>query len=1225
MKKLFRGIVSGLFGVETVSPGAGLRQGLPARSSDAFARSATLALFLCVALIIGRPLSGQVENGTIIGRVTDPGGAVVPGAAVTVTQGSTGLLLHGTTNSDGTYSFPQLQPSPYTVSVEKPGFKKTEASVTLTVGQVARLDISLPVGNETEVVNVEANNAAQLETQSSSLDYTVGTRQVDELPLNGRNAYGLAALTPGIAPGNYFGQGLSTTRGAVVAAATNNFETNGGIGGSNEVLLDGVSIVVCCQGQPAATPTLEILGQFKVLTSDPPASYGHTSGGILNIVTKSGTNQLHGDLYEFFRNDALDAANFFTKRSGIYPFPGRDDYTLPHRFNQFGGFAGGPVVLPHLYHGKDKTFFLFGYEGTRNFAPVYTTVTVPTNLMRQGIFTEAPLPIYNPTTYNSTTGLRTLIPAACNGPTCYSAGEYIPNIDPVAQKLLALIPAPNASGVANNYGYPYNVNDTENQFNFRVDHNFSANQRSFVRGTRDVDVHHQNGLFNMPLDPNAYNQALTAYLFALGHVWTVSPSLLLQFSYGFAFQSNSQLSDTFYNYNPANYGFSSLFTSQQQTPGLPNITFTGLETLGEGTGGTGFNLWHHYVHSLNATAIWQRGNHTFTIGYNGKMVLENQGGLGNPSGTFNFTTTFANGPNPNTAVPSAQSAFDSWASFLLGYPGSGSIERQETVAFNQFYNASFLQDDWRMTPRLTLNLGVRWDVETGFKERYNRWADFNPTVSNPLSAYTGLSFTGGAQYLGVSGNPSRTWSTAYAKVAPRVGFSYAATPTTVVRAGYGILYLPTSERGYGDATVGFSQTTNMLTTVNGFTPVNTLDNPFPSGVLLPAGAAAGVTVSTGSTVSGFLYHTPVSYEQQWNGGLEQDLGKGVVLNLNYGGSHGVKLPQNLTPNDLQPQYFGSPGNQTQVAYLQALVPNPFYGSSAVAAGSVLANSTVQRAQLVAAFPQYATNTNMQNSSLTYLFDDRGSVSYNAMQISIIVNHPNGLSGSVAYTWSKLLGDVTDLTNGFLNQTGNPGFQDYYFIHQYERSNLATDIPQRLVGNLTYALPFGRGKMFGSNMPGWANEIAGGWNLTSITAVQSGFPLGLTQTGGQPFSGGRPSYVPGVAPLTPGSAHRRLGSGGLPPYFNSAAFRLSQSFQLGDVPRSAAALRSPLTFQDDISAVKNFGIHENLTGEFRLEAFNFLNKVQFGFPGTVYGSSTFGDITSQENLPRNVQAALKIHF
>lgn len=366
--------------------------------------------------------------------------------------------------------------------------------------------------------------------------------------------------------------------------------------------------------------------------------------------------------------------------------------------------------------------------------------------------------------------------------------------------------------------------------------------------------------------------------------------------------------------------------------------------------------------------------------------------------------------------------------------------------------------------------------------------------------------------------------------------------------------------------------------------------------------------------------------QQWNAGLEQGLGRGVVFNLNYAGSHGVKLPQSLTPNDLNPKYFGAPGDQAQVAYLQALVADPSYGSNTIAPGSVLANPAVQRSQLVAAFPQYAPNTGMHNSSLTYLFDDEGSASYNAMQASLVMNRSNGLTGSIAYTWSRLIGNVTDLTSGFLNQTGNPGYQNYYLMHRYERSVLATDIPQRIVGNISYPLPFGRGRTLGSGMPGWANEVAGGWTLNGIVSVQSGYPLGLTQTGGQPFSGGRPSFVGGVEPLTAGSTHHRLGGQGQGhAYFNPTAFRLSQSFELGDVPRSAGNLRSPLTFQDDLSAVKNFGIYEHLTGEFRLEAFNFLNEVQFGFPGTVYGSSTFGDITSQQNLPRNIQAALKLRF
>lgn len=1193
------------------------------RARGAFYRSALVVLF-CAAIAFSA--HAQVANNTITGRITDPTGAIVGGATVTITDTSTQVVLHSQTNNTGTYVFSQLQAGGYDVVAEMPGFKKTKTSVTLSVAQTAKLDLTMEIGSTTSSVTVQSESDTQMDTQDSTLSYTVGPQKVSELPLNGRNPYGLAALSPGIAPGNFFGQGLSTTRGAVVAAATNNFEANGGIGGSNQVMLDGIPITVCCQGQPALTPSVEVVNQFKVITSNPPAQFGRSSGGFLDIVTNAGGNHLHGDVYEFFRNDALDAANFFTKRSGIYPFPGRHDFTLPHHFNQFGIFVSGPVFIPRLYNGKDKTFFTFGYEGTRNLAPTYQTTTLPTALMRKGIFTEAPDLIYSPNNVapdpaNPGQYVRQPIPSACSNTTCYAAGQYIPNIDPVAQAIAPLLPAPNAAGVLNNYNYATNIIDSENQFNFRVDHNFSANQRSFIRGTRDVDSHQNYGLFNKAGEPTGWNQALTAYLFALGHVWTVSPSLVLQFNYGFARQTNLQLGNSFYNFNAKNYGFSTLFTSQQQTPGIPQINFNGLQALSSAIG-SGFNLWEHYTHSLNATAILQHGNQLFTFGYSGQMILENQGGLGNPSGSFTFTPTFTSGPNPNASVPSAQGAFDSWAAFLLGYPSYGGLTRQETVAFNQFYNALFLQDDWRVMPKLTVNLGVRWNIETGFKERHNRWADFNPTVANPLSTSIGLPFSGGAQYLGVSGNPSRTWPTTN-KVEPRAGFSYEMAPTTVVRGGYSILYLPTSERGYGDGTIGYAQYTPYVATIDGRVPVNTVDNPFPSGVLLPQGASAGVAVGAGSSLGAFVYKNPVSYQQQWNFGVEQSFPQSIVFSLNYAGGHGVHLPLNWRPNDLNPKYFSTPGDQAQVSYLQTLVSNPFYGSSAT---GTLAAPTVQRSQLLAAFPQYAPNGGMQNGSLTYLFYDHGSASYNALQVVLAVNRPSGLSGTVAYTWSKLIGNVSDLTNGFLNPSGNPGISDFYLLHQDERSTLATDIPQRVVGNLIYPLPFGKGQKFGSDMPVWANQLVGGWTVASIVFVQSGFPLGLGQTGAEYFSGSRPSYVPGVRPLTSGSTHQRLGGKGqTQAYFNPAAFRLSQSFEVGDVPRSAGALRSPLGFQDDLSAIKNFAVYRDIHLQFRLEAFNVLNKVQFGAPNTAFGSAGFGQITGQQNLPRNMQAALKILF
>ena len=303
---------------------------------------------------------------------------MVTDATVTLTRKATNQVMHSQTNNVGAYGFFQLLPGAYSVSIEKSGFKKNTASLTLTVGQVAQLDFALVIGAETQTVTVDAGNAVTLNTQTSNLDYTVQAQQVEDLPLNGRNPYGLAALSPGIMPGGSFGVGVTVSRGAVVAAATNNFESNGGVGGNNEVLLDGLLIVVCCQGQPAVTPDTEVVSQFKVVTSSAPAEYGRTSGAVLNIVTKSGTNLLHGDVYDYLRNDKLDAANYFTKRSGKYPYPGHNDFRPPHRANQYGVFLGGPVFIPRAYDGRDKTFFTFGYEGIRNLNASASTTTVVT-------------------------------------------------------------------------------------------------------------------------------------------------------------------------------------------------------------------------------------------------------------------------------------------------------------------------------------------------------------------------------------------------------------------------------------------------------------------------------------------------------------------------------------------------------------------------------------------------------------------------------------------------------------------------------------------------------------------------------------------------------------------------------------------------------------------------------------------------------------------------------
>lgn len=1186
--------------------------------SSAFKRIFSLLLVMFVFALTG-VVYGQSANGSISGRVTDPSGAVVSDAPVTLTQTETGLILHAITNTAGLYSFPSLGTGPYRVEVARTGFRTVQTSLTLTVAQNATADVVLQVGGANETVNIDTSTGAQLDTQDSNLNYTVNRKQVSDLPLNGRNPYGLAALSPGIAPGNNFGAGVSTARGAVVAAATNNFQTNGGIGGSNEILLDGVSIIVCCQGQPPLTPSVEVVDQFKVITSIPPAQLGRTSGGILNIVTKSGTNQLHGDVYEYLRNDKLDAAPFFTKRSGIYPIPGRNDFRAPHRFNQFGGFVSGPVVIPGLYHGQDRTFFTFGYEGIRNTTSSFVTTTVPTALQRAGVFTEAPDVIGDPFAAPVKVGstlTRALLPAGCNGSQCFPAGKGVTVIDSVAQKLLQFWPLPNGPGVLNNYSFSKGLTDSATQYNFRLDHVFSDRDRAFMRGARDVNNHHENDLFNQENGPAAINQALTAYLFALGNTYTVSPSLVIQTTYGFAAQRNGQYPVNLTGYKAGDYGFSSQFESQQQIEALPYFGISGYAGISQAAN---FNQWHHYTHALELSAILQRGKHNLTVGFDGRMLKEMNGGLSNGGGSFSFDSSLTN-PKPTTSVASGQGQFDALAAFLLGVPTGSNLARQSTQAFTQIYQAYYVQDDWRVLPNLTVNLGARWDIDPGFKERYNRWSDFDPNAANPLAQLTGLNFKGGAQFLGSGSNPSKTWKTFFNHVTPRVGFALTTDPSTVFRGGYGIVFLP-SQRIYGAGTMGYSVTTsvNNLATA---TPSNTLADPFSAGVALPSGASLGVQANTGSSVSALVHDQPDSYQQQWNFGLEHSITSKLTMYINYAGGHGVHLPVNYRPNDLLPSSFGAPGDQNQVNYLNTQVPNPF--APYVSTGNFAA-AKIPQVQLLSAFPQYGLNGGMASSSVTYDYYNIGSTSFNGLQTGLQFRG-SSLNGTVFYTWSKLLGNVSDIVNGFLNTNGNPGIQNFYFWKQYERSNLATDIPHRIVGSLNYSLPFGRGQRFGANMSKWEDLLAGGWKLNSIVSVQSGNPLNVTQAGGAAYSGSRPTFASDANPLTHGSTNQRLGLPGTTQgYFNASAFRLSRSFELGNVPRNSAAMRSPLTFQDDLSVLKDFNLHEAFRIQFRLEAFNVLNHVQFGPPNATFNSASFGTITSQANLPRNVQAALKLFF
>jgi len=1155
---------------------------------------------LLAALIAAVWSMAQTTTGTVNGRVTDSSSAPIPDAAVSLTNVQTGLSSTTQSNGDGYYSFALVQPGSYRLNAEKGGFKKFAADFQLQVDQTARVDARMTVGEVTETVNV-SDRGVLIESETSSLGQVIGSKQVADLPLNGRNPFALASLSAGVWPGGSFGVGLDTTRSAAQMAGANNFMADGGIGGSNEVLLDGVPVVVCCQGQPAIIPSVDVTQEFKVQTNASAAEFGRTSGAILNIVTKSGTNDWHGSAYEFVGNDQLNAANFFTNRSGTPPFPGRDDFRTPLRNNLFGFSIGGPVIVPKVYSGKNKTFFFGGWEGTHVRQYTYATSDTPPTAIRGGNLSSAPGLVYDPLTTvpnpaSPGTYIRTPFP-----------GNQIPaaRISPISVNYLKYFPQPVIPGVVNNYNWVQGLSTDDGQGNVRVDHNFSDSSRIFARWSILSDSYHAGDWTN---GITGNGQFIDAQTFVLDYVKILNSSMVLDLRYGFALQRNRVVPDSV-GTNPTTLGFPQSYAAQQFVEAVPLLSISGYRAIGNDS----LRNWSHYTHAPSATFSWVRGGHTFKFGWDGRVYYDNQSSLDGGAGTFSYGTTFTGGPNPLSGVTGAQASYDSFAGFLLGNPSSGSITYSDSWARHDDYNGLFIQDDWRVTPKLTLNLGVRLDIETGFVERYNRESWFNPSLPTPLAQETGLPLKGGVVFPGVNGQPSALWETTH-PFSPRVGAAYSINSKTVIRSAFGIFSLPTTQRGYGVTTnPGFQVATSFLATIDGVTPVGTIANPFPNGTIPISGSALGPLTLVGSSVSGMSYFTPDPYNEQWNFGIQRELPWRSFLNVSYVGSHSVKLPVNLSPNNLQPQYFGSPGNQTQVSYLTQLVPNPFYGL--VSAGT-LAASTVQRQQLLAAFPQF--------TSVTEQWVGEGDSFYNAAQITAQKNYSHGLSILLAYTRSKNLGNVSNLTTGFLDSTGNPGYQNSYAL-KLEKSVLDTDVPNRLVMSSNYELPFGAGRPYASRMNPWLNAFVGGWQMNGIWTVQSGFPLVFSDTGTQAFAGSRPSFAgTDVQPDTSGSVGERLGgiSGG-PGYLNASAFVLPLSFQLGNVPRLTGNIRGPATYNLDFSMLKSFTIHERLRLQFRAEAFNLLNQVIFSSPNAQVGGASFGIIGGQANTPRNIQLALKL--
>jgi hypothetical protein len=1140
---------------------------------------------LSVFLLLSGTLHGQTTAAQITGRVTDPSDAVVAGANVTATNRATGVTRDTTSNEAGNYAVPLLEPGTYTLSVQRDGFRPVERTgITLHVNQLARIDVVLQVGAVNEKLLVTAD-APLLEAEQSSLGAVVDNRKVVDLPLNGRNPFDLVFLTPGALaynrlplPGNNI--------------PLSNLSINGGPTMGNEILLDGIPDTSPQFNQFAIIPSIDAVQEFKVQTSSMAAEFGRTSGGVVNVSMRSGTNSLHGTLYEFLRNNDFDSNNWFNNASG--------QKKPPFRFNQFGGTVGGPIR-------KDKTFFFFNYEGLRRHTGRTFLFSVPTLDQRAGNFSATRaangqvIQIFDPETTRVVAGgayLRDPFP-----------GNSIPSyrVDPVSRKMLDYWIKPNLPGDSVTGINNFIANESESygvdQVNGRIDHSFSAKNRLFGRFSWNSSLVIPPNIYGNVANPSSGPQLFTQRNFAMNDTHGFTPRLFATFRVGFT-RLRDHGEPFGLGFNPAELGFPASFVSNLEARAFPAVTVAGYtaSNVGFGTGSIGpvagallNNISNSYTAQADVT--YTRGKHVFKTGF--EYRLFRLGGFRPAIADFSFNAGFTQGPNPTVGSPTAGQAV---ASYLLGLAASGSVQKKPTQDTQTFYQAAFVQDDFKITSRLTLNLGLRFERENLRIDRYNRlnYLDFNAPVSVSVPGLGPLH--GGLQFVDVNGNP-REQARVDRFFSPRIGFAFQLRKNTVVRAGYGIFGAPRTGWDFGSfGQTGYLATTSFISSTDGVTPLNYISNPYPNGFVQPTGNTLGLLTNIGGNINSVDRDQKTIYMQQWNFDIQQAIPGDIVVDAAYSGSKGTHLLQNLQYNQLPDQYLAL-GND-----LTRRINNPFLGI--IPATQPLGTAQIQAGQLLRPYPQFSGFVTTGSTS--------GSSTYHSLQMRVEKRFTRGLSFLASYTLAKQIDDGSGGVLAFFGQS--PSFQDFN-NRKLERAISAQSVPQRFSLAANYELPFGKGKPLLAGASGFADKLISGWQVNFISALQSGIPLAVTTSVNNTNSFGGNSR--------PNSTGKSAGfdtpiTSRLNRFFDTSTFTLPNAFTFGNVSRTLPDVRGPGIVNFDLSLIKNTRIRERFNVQFRAEAFNAFNDTNFGLPGTAIGSPAAGVISSASDS-RIVQFGLKLSF
>jgi Carboxypeptidase regulatory-like domain/TonB dependent receptor len=1224
------------------------------RARSFWTLAVALSLILCTCPLV----EGQSTYGSVIGLVTDPSGAAISGAQVTLTNSGTGDKRVQPTGGDGLFSFVNLAPGNYRVDIEKQGFKRlTREPVVVQVQQSVRLDATLQVGEVSETVEVSSATSL-LQTESASLGQVVEQRKSDELPLNGRNIFNLITVSPSVVA-----QG--TAGGSPVGEnpfSWGNYQVGGSFANQGAEYLDGQPLNIGYINLPIIIPTQDSIGEFKVQYNNQGAEWGKFSGGIVNLSTKSGTNDWHGSVYEYFRNKVLNANEYFNKLDQLTE--GKQNEPLPWTQNQYGFQLGGPVI-------KNKTFFYTSWEQYRQRTAVALTTTVPAAGMLSGNFSALCTAgftaglcnnpsgqIYDPYTVNRTTGARSPYP-----------GDIIPASEfsqagSVMGKLY--FPAPNLSGTVNNFLSTYASGGNTNEFVARGDQNIGSNTRLFGRFS-------YYGLLDLPENPLgtglcedrcAENYHTKLLALDVNHLFTPTTVLDVNLSGSrFVYARKPLLS----GYDLTNLGWPASFNtppSSMRTPPTPEFPFPNDVGRTQGNSAIGD---HNTQYNLTPAFTLVRGKHTIQAGGQIELGLDNYFQTNIASGAFGF-----NGVWTASSPTATNGSGFPYADFLLGLSenagavivnqSSGEAQVPAQTKGKQTSRALYVNDTWHVTPKFTASLGLRYELQGTWSEAYNRLTYWDPLATNATvtgcSGVVGSACPGDAMYVGIGPNSSRNNlpldKTAFS---PRLGIVYSPDQKTVVRAGYGIFFIPnyvSFALNPDNDVVNLASTPFTATTNSYLTPYSTLDantctlagigfatfscvnpGPFTAGtILLPPGRSATPSLSSFVAANGNPTLAPYSnpkygYVQQYNLDLQRQLPAGFFGDIAYAGSHGVRLQQYDTNIDQIPDRYVTQAAAQAAAGLTptiaTLVPNPMAGTSA---NATIGGPTIHAGQLDRPYPEY---NGLSLGGYGCCFS-----TYNSLQLTVQRRFQGGGTLLVAYTNAKLLSNTDTLTSWLetdASGTGGVGSVQDWNNLKGEKSLSSQDVSQRMVISYVLDLPFGRGKPYLSGVTGFAGKAVSGWGVDGITTFQRGFPLKFTYAGttaleaaGLGVANIRPDVVPGC--------DKAAGGPHLAEYFNTSCFAVPPQWGFGTESRVDASLRGPGINNFDFAVFKRTSISERMGLEFRTEFFNIFNHPYFSPPATGYdGSPTangFGQITSTVSAgvaspERVIQFALILRF